>query len=264
MDFSEYRNRRVVVTGASSGIGLATAQALIDLGAEVIGLSRRHPNLDLAAYVPLDLSDPKSIEAAVAAIGGHVDSLFNVAAAVPMIDPLEILKINFLGTRLFTEGVIKLMSSGGAIVNVSSDGGYPWRKQLPLLLDFISAKTFDSGLAWYQENAEAAGHPYAFGKEAMDVWTLQLSAKLIKLGIRINTVSPGAVQTPMLEKIEAAYGKEMISPCEQPSGRRSSPEESAWPCIFMNSDLASYINGADLAVDGGYWATLSVAGQLWG
>lgn len=65
-----------------------------------------------------------------------------------MIDQMDILKINFLGTRLFTEGVIKLMSSGGAILNVSSDGGYPWRKKLPLLLDFMTADTFDSGLAW--------------------------------------------------------------------------------------------------------------------
>ena len=56
----------------------------------------------------------------------------------------------------------------------------------------------------------------------------------------------------MLEQIEAAYGKGMIDPTEVPSGRRSSPEEQAWPCIFMNSDLAPYINGADLAVDGGF------------
>ena len=264
MDFSEYRNRCVVVTGASSGIGFATAQALIGLGAKVIGLSRRRPELNLEAYVPLDLADPKSIEAAVGAIGGHVDSLFNVAAAVPMIDQVDILKINYLGTRLFTEGVIKLMSSGGAILNVSSDGGYSWRKQLPLLLDFMAADTFDGGLAWYLEHKDVAGHTYPFSKEALNVWTLQLSAELIKHGIRINTVSPGAVQTPMLEQIEAAYGKGMIDPTEVPSGRRSSPEEQAWPCIFMNSDLASYINGADLAVDGGFWATLSVAGQLWG
>lgn len=264
MDFSEYRNRRVVVTGASSGIGFATAQILIGLGAQVIGLSRRRPDLDLAAYVPLDLADPKSIKAAVAAIGGHVDSLFNVAAAVPMLDQVEILKINFLGTRLFTEGVIKLMASGGAIVNVSSDGGYSWRKKLHLLLDFMAANTFDSGLAWYQDHKDATGHTYSFSKEAMNVWTLQLSAELIKRGIRINTVSPGAVQTPMLEQIEAAYPIEMIAATEVPSGRRSSPEEQAWPCIFMNSDLASYINGADLAVDGGFWATLNVVGKLWG
>jgi NAD(P)-dependent dehydrogenase (short-subunit alcohol dehydrogenase family) len=68
----------------------------------------------------------------------------------------------------------------------------------------------------------------------------------------------------MLEQIEAAYPIEMIAATEVPSGRRSSPEEQAWPRIYMNSDLATYINGADLAVDGGFWVTLSVTGQLWG
>lgn len=61
----------------------------------------------------------------------------------------------------------------------------------------------------------------------MNVWTLQLSAELIKHGISINKVSPGVVQTPMLAQIEAAYPIEMIAATEVPSGRRSSPEEQA-------------------------------------
>jgi NAD(P)-dependent dehydrogenase (short-subunit alcohol dehydrogenase family) len=89
-----------------------------------------------------------------------------------------------------------------------------------------------------------------------------MSSVRIKRGIRINTSSPGAVQTPMLEAIEVAFGPAAIAATEQPSGRRSSPEEQAGPLLFLNSESASYVNGADLAVDGGYWAQRSVTGAL--
>lgn len=262
MCFAEYRDRRVVVTGSSSGIGQATARALVDLGAEVHGAALLHDSGDLASFRTVDLSNPRSIEAAVAGIGGHVDALFNCAGASPLIDPLEILKVNFLGTRLFTERVIALMSPGGAIVSVSSDGGFAWRKRRSLLVEFVEAATFDQGLAWYRERQDEAGHPYAFAKQALDVWTMQQSSRLITRGIRINVTSPGAVQTPMLEAIESALPSELIDEVTRPIGRRSSSAEQAGPLLFLNSDMASYINGVDLPVDGGYWAARSVAGTL--
>jgi NAD(P)-dependent dehydrogenase (short-subunit alcohol dehydrogenase family) len=262
MDFSEYRGRRVVVTGSSSGIGQATARALVDLGAEVHGAALQGSGDDLASFQTLDLSDPDSIDAAVAGIGGHVDSLFNCAGASPLIDPLDILKVNFLGTRLFTERVLALMSPGAAIVSVSSDGGYAWRKRRSLILQFLEATSFDGGFAWYQERQAEVGHAYAFAKEAIDVWTMLQSSQLIARGIRINVASPGAVQTPMLEAIEAAFPSELIDQVTHPIGRRSSPEEQVGPLLFLNSDMASYINGVDLPVDGGHWASMTVAGNL--
>lgn len=263
MTFPEYKNKRVIVTGASSGIGEAVAKALVDLGAEVHGAARRKPSVAVAAFHELDLTDTASIEAAAASIGGPVDALFNCAGAVPTIPSADILKVNFLGTRLFTELVAVDMPSGSAIANVSSDGGYGWRKKRKLLIDFVAQKTFDEGVNWYEQNEEAAGHAYSFAKEAIDIWTMQESATLIHRGIRINTTSPGAVQTPMLEAIEEAYTTASIDPVLFPSGRRSSAEEQVGPVLFLNSDSASYINGADIAVDGGYWASLNIAGSLW-
>ncbi|MBF4585680.1 coniferyl-alcohol dehydrogenase [Curtobacterium sp. VKM Ac-2887] len=263
MTFPDYENKRVIVTGASSGIGAAVATALVELGAEVHGAGRRAPTAEVASFQPLDLSDQASIRGAVEAIGGHVDALFNCAGAVPMLPAVEILKVNFLGTRLLTDLVLDHMSEGGAIANCSSDGGYPWRKKRELLIDFTSSPTFDDGVAWYERNAEAAGHAYSFAKEALNVWTMQQSAVLIQRGIRINTASPGAVQTPMLDAIEGAYSAAAIDPVEYPSGRRSTPEEQVAPLLFLNSDGASYVNGADIAVDGGFWAAQSVAGALW-
>ncbi|SDZ47579.1 coniferyl-alcohol dehydrogenase [Herbiconiux ginsengi] len=262
MTFIDYQDKRVVVTGASSGIGAAVATALVKLGAEVHAAARREPEAKSAEFHPLDLSDPASIEGAVHSIGGPVDALFNCAGAVPMSPALDILKVNFLGTRLFTDLVAANMTAGGAIVNTSSDGGYGWRHKRTLLLDFVS-HDFDDALEWYVRNQEAAGHADAFAKEALNVWTMQQSAVLIQRGIRINTASPGAVQTPMLEAIEAAYSTEAIDPVLYPSGRRSTAEEQVGPLLFLNSDSASYVNGADLSVDGGFWASLSLTGSLW-
>lgn len=261
--FTEYEGKRVIVTGASSGIGLATAKALVELGAEVHGLSRKAPEIDLASFISLDLGEEESVIAAVQQVGGHVDAVFNCAGATPMLPSLDILKVNFLGTRLLTERLIPLMGEGGAIVNVSSDGGYAWRKQLPLILEFLKADDFDAGVTWYEENEAAAGHAYAFSKAALNVWTMAQSQTLIKEGIRINISSPGAVQTPMLEAIEAVFPPELIAATEEPSGRRSSPEEQVGPLLFLNSSSASYVNGGDLAIDGGYWAKLSTGGSLW-
>jgi NAD(P)-dependent dehydrogenase (short-subunit alcohol dehydrogenase family) len=263
MNFPEYKNKRVIVTGSSSGIGGALAKALVELGAEVHGPGLAASTVEGVSFVALDLSDPASIEAAVAAIGGRVDALFNCAGAVPMLPSETILKVNFLGTRLLTELVLDHMSAGGAIANTSSDGGFPWRKKRRLLIDFVSHDNFDDGVAWYKENVDAAGHAYSFAKEAINVWTMQQSAVLIKRGIRINTASPGAVQTPMLEAIEEAYTSAAIGPVEFPIGRRSTPEEQVGALLFLNSDGASYVNGADIPVDGGFWASQSVAGALW-
>ena len=258
----DYKDKRVLVTGSSSGIGAAVAGALVDLGAEVHGASRSGTAAGLASFTTLDLADPDSIRAAVDSIGGRIDGMFNCAGATPLIDPVDILKVNFLGTRLLTETVLPLMSTGGAVVSVSSDGGYAWRPKRELVLDFLTAETFEEGVAWYTEHQDQAGHSYSFGKEALDVWTMVQSAVLIQRGIRINIASPGAVQTPMLEAIEAVFPAEMIDSVTHPIGRRSSPQEQVGPILFLNSGGASYVNGVDLQVDGGFWAAQSVAGRL--
>ncbi|WP_216911069.1 coniferyl-alcohol dehydrogenase [Nocardia noduli] len=258
----DYTGKRVVVTGSSSGIGAATARALAAAGAEVHGASRTGDATGLASFTTLDLADPASIEAAASAIGDPVHALFNCAGATPMVAPLDILKVNFLGTRLFTEHILAQMPHGGAVVNVSSDGGYAWRKRQSIIVEFLAARTFDAGLAWYEAHKDESGHPYGFAKEALNVWTMQQSATLIGRGIRINGCSPGAVQTPMLEAIEAVFPSEMIDAVTVPIGRRSTPEEQAGPLLFLNSPAASYVNGIDLQVDGGFWAGQTLAGAF--
>ena len=95
----------------------------------------------------------------------------------------------------------------------------------------------------------------------MIVWTLFTSSRLIKRGIRVNCTAPGAVQTPMLEEIEKVTPTAVIDGITQPIGRRSKPEDQAYPLLLLNSDAAAYINGVVLVADGGFMGA-RVTGQL--
>jgi NAD(P)-dependent dehydrogenase (short-subunit alcohol dehydrogenase family) len=150
------------------------------------------------------------------------------------------------------------MPDGGAIVNVASNGGAGWRTHLPRLLEFVATESFDEAVKWFEDNGAGVTAAYSFSKEAIIVWTLALSADLIRRGIRVNCTSPGAVQTPMLEEIERSTPSALIDAVAQPIGRRSQAGEQAGPLIFLNSDAASYINGAVIPVDGGYSAVQAI------
>lgn len=251
-DFSSYVGKRVVVTGCYSGIGCATAARLIELGAVVHGLDLRPNALALASFAAIDLRDPRSITDGVDAIDGPIDALFNCAGIAPGPVPLDVMTINFVGTRALTERVLERMTAGGAIVNVASNGGAGWAARLPLLLEFVATASFDEAANWYAQRIDALPNAYSLSKEAIIVWTMTASSDLIRRGIRMNCTCPGAVQTPMLEEIERSTPPALIDIVAQPIGRRSSAEEQTGPLLFLNSEAASYVNGAVLPVDGGF------------
>jgi NAD(P)-dependent dehydrogenase (short-subunit alcohol dehydrogenase family) len=231
-----YKNKRVVVSGCFSGIGRATAQLLLDHGAEVHGLDLKSNDLNLHSFTSLDLRDPRSIEAAVKTMGGRVDALFNCAGVPPGRDPIDVLKVNFIGTRLLTEQVLERMPDGGAVANVASQGGAGWDRRLPTLLQFAETTSFDAAIVWCRDHGES-------------------------LAASMNCISPGAVQTPMLDEIETVTPTAVIDVTAQPFGRRSQPNEQAYPLLMLNSEHASYINGAVLSVDGGFLAARTT-GQI--
>ena len=250
--FASYRNKRVVVSGCFSGMGEATAKLLLELGAEVHGLDYKESKLGLASFTQVDLRDPAAIDAAARKIGGKVDALFN-CAGLPQTSPaLEVMKVNYAGTRRLTEQVLPLMSAGGAIVSISSNGGLGWSRRLPVLMQLLKVDAYEGIVKWCQDNAETVREGYAFSKEALIVWTMMTSTHLIKRGIRINCTMPGPTQTPMMAQFEAATAASVLEAAAQPINRRSTPEEQAGPLIFLNSDAASYINGVALPVDGGF------------
>lgn len=110
----QYEGKRVIVTGAASGMGAATAQILVDLGAEVHAIDIRKPDIPgLASFTECDLRDPAQIDSAVRKIGKIVNALFNCA---------DVLLVNFEELRHITEAVIPNMIEGSAIVSTAGAG----------------------------------------------------------------------------------------------------------------------------------------------
>ena len=255
-----YAQRRVVVTGCGSGIGAAAARLLSDAGAEVHGLDIRPGDSPVSAFTPVDLRDCAAIDRWTGQLTGPIDALFNCAGIAPGYPPLDVMTVNFIALRHLSERLVDSMAEGGAVVSVSSNGGMGWRERLPALQDLLATGSFAAAVQWCADNPEISADAYRLSKEAIVVWTFQQSASFIARGVRLNCTSPGTVQTPMLDFIAKSVPATAIDSVAQPIGRRSSPEEQAWVLLFLNSPLASYVNGADLPVDGGFQAARRLPG----
>lgn len=252
-DRFDYAGRRVVVTGCASGIGAALVGPLTDLGAEVIGLDVREPDSGPVVFHRVDLSDPASIDAAVAAIDGPVHRLFNVAGVSSGIrDPLRVATINFLGTRHLTEALIPAMPAGSAIASVSSLAASQYRENAEVTLGLLETASMAEGVDWCRSNPEAlADGGYRLSKEALILYGMGCVAVLGAKGIRINCTAPGVTDTPILDQLRDAYGEEFLDAFRTPLGRVAGPDEQAGVLVFLNSDAASYITGQVIWVDGG-------------
>lgn len=261
MDILGYKNKRVIVSGCFSGMGEATARILLGLGAEVHGLDYKETALDLASFTQVDLREPEAIDAAVASIGGHVDCLFNCAGLPQTAAAIDVMKVNYAGTRRVTEQVLPLMSEGSAIVSISSNGGMGWSRRMPVLMELIAQDGFEAAVKWCEAHPEEVKEGYAFSKEAIIVWTMMTSSRLIKQGIRINCTLPGPTETPMMSHFKQASGDAVIDAAMQPINRPSTPMEQAGPLVFLNSEAASYVNGLAMPVDGGFMGGVAT-GQI--
>jgi len=257
MDFLGYKNKRVIVSGCFSGMGEATARLLVELGAEVHGLDFKEAALDLASFTQVDLRDPATIDAAVVGIGGKVDALFNCAGLPQTAPPMDVMKVNYIGTRHLTEQVLPLMSEGGAVVSISSTGGMGWSRRLAQVTELVEIEGFDNILKWCEDNAETVAEGYSLSKEAIIVWTMRASSKLIKQGVRINCTLPAPTQTPMMSEFESATSAEVLETFTQPIGRRATPAEQAGPLVCLNSDATGFVNGVVLPVDGGFMGAVT-------
>lgn len=261
MDYLGYENKRVIVSGCFSGMGEACARLLVDLGAEVHGMDYKETALELASFTQVDLRDPAAIDAAVAGIGGRVDALFNCAGLPQTSPPLDVMQVNYAGTRRVTEQVLPLMPEGAAIASISSNGGMGWSRRMETLMPFVQIDSYEGIVKWCEENPGIVNEGYAFSKEAIIVWTMLTSSQLIKRGIRLNCTLPGPTQTPMVSHFEKASGEAILEAFIQPINRRSTPEEQAAALIFLNSTPASYINGVAMPVDGGFMGGVAT-GQI--
>lgn len=224
--------KRVLVTGAASGIGAATCSVLTSHGFEVVSADIR-TGTDLM----LDVTDQQAWVSAVEA-AWPLDGLVNCAgirtrAALLDLEPADfdrVLDVNLRGAFLGMRTVVRAWREedrGGAIVNVASV----------------------NGLVAVGNQAH-----YVASKGGLIMLTKAAALDVGRLGIRVNAVAPGAIDTPMMTTRLADPDVRRWLEERIPQGRIGRPEEAAEVIAFAISDRASYVNGAVLVVDGGWTA----------
>lgn len=236
-----------LVTGAARGIGLAVAKrfladdwrvVLLDIEDDLLEKSvaaLAEPDVTMA--MTCDVSDANAVTTAFAAIErrfGRLDALVNnagIAVFTPLMETSEadwnrVIKVNLTGPFLCSKAAVLLMRErgGGAIVNITSISG-------------LRASTLRSA--------------YGTSKAGLAHLTRQLAVELASLGIRVNGVAPGPVDTAMAK---AVHSPEIRADYHDaiPLNRYGLEEELAEAVFFLCSDRASYITGQILAVDGGF------------
>lgn len=248
--------KTIIVTGASSGIGGEVARLARFSGARVIGLDRNDPLITLDGFVKADLGDPSGIDQAIAALPERFDGLVN-AAGVPGTAPADLVaKINYLGLRHLTEGVVGRLNPGGSIVNFASVLGGEWLQRVELHKALATTRGFAEGQSWLAANPVPQATCYQYFKEALIVWTFaQAQQWFLKHDIRMNCVAPGPVFTPILGDFVTMLGEERVANDMPRMKRPGFGDEIAPPVAFLLSDAARWINGVNLPIDGGLAST---------
>lgn len=243
--------KTVVVTGCASGIGLETARVCKAWGATVLGVDRTMTQAHVDELYRADLSDPAMIRQLVQALPGGVHGIANVAGLPPTAPAERVLKVNLVGLKAFTLGMIPKLADGASIVNLASLAGFDWANHVSSIHE-SEALDFDDVAAFVRTHdaGDAGGRSYFFSKEALVAWTLQNRWTWRARGIRMNAVSPGPVDTPILKDFIETLGaraEEDMRVMDRPG----TPADIAPVVAFLLSDLSGWIRGANLPVDGG-------------
>lgn len=249
------QGKTIVITGVSSGIGSDTAKLLRLQGARVIGVDRNDPMLTLDGFVKADLSTPAAIDAAIAQLPQRIDALCNIAG-VPGTAPVDLVaKVNYLGLRHLTLGLLDRMS-GGSVVNISSILGAEWPARLEPHRALGQTASFADGQAWLEQHPVPQATCYQYFKEALIVWTLTQSQKLfMQHNVRMNCVAPGPVFTPILGDFVQMLGQERVEKDAHRMKRPAFSDEIAPVIAFLCSDASRWVSGINLPVDGGLAST---------
>lgn len=251
--------KTIVITGVSSGIGARTAELALQLGADVVGIDMRIPAAPLCSFIEADLSTSAGIDEIAAHLPPRFDALCNVAGVSGALGAAKTLAINFYGLRALSQAAAPHLREGGAVVNVASIAGYGWRANIERAKALVGVEGFPdvAGIAGNYAISDAEGYPVS--KEALLLWTQRAAHQdLFKArGIRVNAVSPGPVATPILREFRAVFGDARVDSDIARVGRAGTASDIAPAILFLCSDGARWINGANLPVDGGLEASVN-------
>ncbi len=215
----------------------------------IVGFDRNPADAPLAAFHRIDLADPASIDAAVAAVDTPLDGLINSAGLPPTATKHAVLKVNFFGLRHFTAALAPKLGDGAPIVNVASLAGFQWRANMAVRAAPGWRRRSRHADAWIAAQDVEGAPSYHLSKELVVAWTLFDCQRWKARGIRMNSVSPGPVATPILADFVKTLGKRVEDDLKV--NRAATAEEIAPVVAFMCSDDARWMNGADVAVDAG-------------
>lgn len=249
-------NKKIVVTGVSSGIGAETARALRARGALVIGMDRNQPSLSLDGFIQADLSHPDAIDDAVRQMPEQIDGLCNIAGVPGTADPQLVAYVNYLGLRHLCAATLPRINEGGSIVNVTSILGAQWPQRLDLHKELAGIEGFFQGQAWLAQHPVPPESCYQYFKEALIVWTyLQAQPWFMEHSVRMNSVAPGPVFTPILGDFVSMLGQDRVDADAHRMKRPAYADEVAVAIAFLCADESRWINGINLPVDGGLAST---------
>ncbi len=248
--------KTVIVTGAASGIGEETAAEVRRRGAHVIGVDR-NPAPDVDHFFEVDLSDPDSIDRLVAELPAGADGLCNIAGVAPS-EPAElVLKVNVLGLQRLTLGIVPKLANGASIVNLASMAGNGWRNHIDQIVEFGAVDWDGVGDFVAKHNIEGTARSYFLSKEVVVVWTMQNRWTRRDRDIRMNAVSPGPIETPILPDFIEMLG-DRAQESVRNLDRMGLPEDVAPVVAFLLSDEAAWFRGANITPDGGMGAHLAL------
>ena len=260
---SGYTGKKVVVTGGGgAGMGAAAVKLLTEAGAEVHVLDIKEPNVPVASHQNVDLKNPDAISKAVDTIGNGIDGLFN-CVGVPgnRTSDLDTFLINFAGVRHLTDHALQYFNDGGAVATIASNAGANWHDNIEAYRELVSANTFRGAVEWFESHQELleprrTTSSYRVSKQAVNAWSVLTAGSRGSQGIRQNAIMPGFTETPMGAEFRDVLGTGYFEEYPTPLGHYLRPDEPAKVLLFLNSDLASGVNGVSLMVDGGASAVL--------
>ena len=245
-----FENKTIVVTGTSRGLGAETAKMLKAAGARVIGLDLNESAETIDRYIPLDLADSVSIEAAVAQLDEPIHGLCNIAGVAPTLPPDVVLKINYLGTRQLTEALLPKIEAGGSVVNIASGTGMGWARNIEKHKVLRELSLDGDVAAFCTEYDIVKANCYHFSKEAVIAWTIGEWKRREAHDVRMNAISPGPIETPLLPDFLSDMTTS-DAPMFEMKNSNATPEDIANVILFLLDDTSRWIHAANIPVDGG-------------